>query len=232
MSRQQETPNSKPFEEASVADGYDEDIVRHLPWHPLVSKAIAHFGQHYIGTGLTSLTYDIGSATGSLTKLLLPIARERKSRLIAIEPSEEMRRVYLLDEELRLFTGLNEKSAFEYRFEPFDFATLFLVNLYLPPSKRGQFLSGLRKKMRTGGALVVVDKIQGDGGYLGTAIARLSFAAKQWQGVSNKDIMEREMSFCGVQRPSDPALFADARQFFQFGEFAGWIFTKDEETDQ
>jgi len=87
-------------------------------------------------------------------------------------------------------------------------------------------LQGLTKP---GGALVVVDKVQMPPGYVGTAFSRLTLQQKLAVGAKPDDILRKELSLAGYQRPIDPLMLPKAaRTFFQVGEFVGWILTAPE----
>lgn len=85
-------------------------------------------------------------------------------------------------------------------------------------------LNQLCDKVRRGGAIIIVDKVENSGGYLGTALARMSLAFKLKAGASPAQVLEKEVSLAGVQRPiSYDEMPRDAKRWFQLGEFAGWI---------
>ena len=53
---------------------------------------------------------------------------------------------------------------------------------------------------------------------------RLTLAGKMAASCDPAEIIAKELSLCGVQRPLSPAeLPHHAVEFFRFGEFAGWI---------
>lgn len=49
-------------------------------------------------------------------------------------------------------------------------------------------------------------------------------------GATAEEILEKELSLGGVQRPISPHIIpVTAQRFFQFGEFVGWIYEKEEQ---
>ena len=54
-------------------------------------------------------------------------------------------------------------------------------------------------------------------------MSRLALAGKIENGANARDVIDKELSLSGVQRPLDPAELGDAVEFFRFGDFAGWI---------
>jgi len=83
--------------------------------------------------------------------------------------------------------------------------------------------------VKPGGAIVIVDKVNTPPGYVGTCMRRLAMRWKIDNGASHEDVVKKELSLAGYQRPLDPSwLEPIAHRWFQFGEFAGWIIERGE----
>jgi tRNA (cmo5U34)-methyltransferase len=212
-------PQDWTFKSAEIASGFDAHVREQLPWYDLCTRAVVHFGRHYIPTG--GLCYDIGASTGNIGRALAPTLEQRKARLVSIEESADMAAKWSAPGEL--WTG----DALAYDFDSFDFATLFLVIMFLPIHQRAAFLFKLYARLKPGGALVVVDKLNPQGGYVWTALRRLALAWKLESGATSEQILEKELSLAGYQRPIDATILPGKPvQFFQLGEFAGWVIDK------
>ena len=108
--------------------------------------------------------------------------------------------------------------------EESDFAVCFLLVMFVPIYKRKGFLNVLKRKLRPGGAIVIVDKVTTPGGYAGTVLRRMAMKFKLDAGVDAESVLKKELSLAGYQRPIDPSILdIRAVQFLQFGEFCGWI---------
>ena len=96
--------------------------------------------------------------------------------------------------------------------------------MFVPVADRAPLLARLRSLCRPGGAIVVFDKTVAPNGYVGTILRRLTMCWKLENGATPEDIVAKELSLSGVQRPlSRRSLPAEAVEFFTFGEFAGVI---------
>lgn len=214
-------PANWTFKSNAVATGFDKHVREQLPWYDLATSAVAHFGRHYIGRN--GLVYDIGASTGNIGNALRETLAQRNARLVAIEESAEMAGLYRGPGELVI------KDALEYDYDKYDFAVLFRVLMFLPLHQRAAFLHRLYALLKPGGAIVVVDKLPTPGGYVGTALRRLALAYKLETGTSPDDILKKELSLAGYQRPIAPAILpGQPQQFFMMGEFAGWVIDKGE----
>jgi len=209
-------PDEWSFARKDVAEAFDDHVREQLPWYDLLTSAVAHIARHYIPAD--GFVYDIGASTGNIGRALAPTLRTRKAELIAIEESAEMASRYDGPGTVAI------ADALTYPYEDFDLAICFLVMMFFPPGQRKAFLDNLKKHLRPGGAIIIVDKTEAVTGYPATVLWRLALANKIATGVKPEEIIAKELSLCGVQRPIDPALLGrEAVPFFRFGEFAGWI---------
>jgi tRNA (cmo5U34)-methyltransferase len=214
-----EIPTNWTFETPGVAAGFDRHVREQLPWYDLATNAITHIARHYIPDG--GLVYDLGAATGNIGRAIAPVLTDRQARLIGIEPSAEMVKRYEAPGEIVC------SKAEDVDYEGFDLAVVFLTLMFIEPRKRVQLMNRLRHACRPGGAIVVFDKLEPAGGYLSTVFYRLTLAGKRAAGVTPDEIVEKELSLSGVQRPiTEAQLAGEFYNWFRFGDFAGWLIEK------
>jgi tRNA (cmo5U34)-methyltransferase len=212
-------PSNWTFETAGVAAGFDRHVREQLPWYDLATNAITHIARHYIPEG--GLVYDLGAATGNIGRAIAPVLEDRGARLIGIDPSAEMVKRYEAPGEIVC------AKAEDHDYEGFDLAVVFLTLMFVEPRKRCGLMNKLRHACRPGGAIVVFDKLEPAGGYLSTVFYRLTLAGKRAAGVEAAEIIEKELSLSGVQRPIvEGQLGGESYQWFRFGDFAGWLIEK------
>lgn len=214
-------PRNWTFENSEIATHFDAHVREQLPWYPLVTGAVAHIARHYIPAS-GGLVYDIGASTGNIGRALSDVLKDRRARLVALESSAEMVARYDAPGEIV------HTNALGWEFDPFDLGVCFLVLMFMPVARRAAFLRKLRASIRPGGALVVVDKVEAVSGYPATVLWRLTLAGKVAAGVQPAEVVAKELSLSGVQRPLDPSVIGPgATEFFRFGEFAGWLIEGD-----
>jgi len=96
--------------------------------------------------------------------------------------------------------------------------------MFVPVAERARLLRRLVSAAEPGGAIIIFDKTEAEPGYPGTVLWRLALAGKIATGVDPAEIVAKELSLGGVQRPITRALLPpNAIEFFRFGEFAGWL---------
>lgn len=211
-------PANWTFHDGAVAAGFEQHVREQLPWYELATQAVAHVARHYIPAG--GLVYDIGCSTGNIGRAIEPTLSARSANLVPIEVSSEMAALYAGPQIGNLLTA----DARSVDYEPFDLAVLFLTLMFVPVANRWSLLRKLRRACKPGGAIIVLDKAEAASGYAATVIWRLALAGKVASGVPADQIVAKELSLSGVQRPIKPSILEDdAVEFFRFGEFAGWL---------
>ena len=208
-------PASWTFNDSEVARNFDAHVRSQLPWYDLVSSSLAFLARHHIPQD-GGMVYDLGASTGNMYRLLASTLDARNGSYLAVESSPQL--VELWDKPDLVFQ--QDIRQFEYR--TFDVAILNLVLMFVPPGDRPELLDKLRAKMRPGGAILVVDRqvVTGESALM---IERLRWHHKVESGETGADIVEKELSLAGIQRPIDPAILEPCTRWFQMGAFAGWI---------
>ncbi len=194
---------------------FNAHVNEQLPFYQLVTDATAMIVRNYLPKN--GVMYDIGASTGNISKAIKPFAESRNALVVSIEESESMASTWNGYGEL----CIADASTFNYK--NFDVAVCFLVLMFMSIEQRANLLLELRKKMNAGGSIIVVDKLLVEGGYFGTVMRRLTFDWKLKNGASPEQIINKELSLSGVQRPMTTSELPDAKEFFRFGEFVGWV---------
>lgn len=209
-------PGEWTFRDSHVAQGFDQHVREQLPWYDLVTSAVAHIARHYIPH--RGQVYDIGCSTGNIGRALAPVLEAREASLVGIEAAREMIERYDAPGEVVL------ADAVDYDYCEFDLAICFLSIMFMPVRQRPQLIARLRQFCRPGGALIILDKCQPLTGWPATVLWRMTLEQKVRAGVSADEIIRKELSLSGVQRPIDPAVLgSNAVEWFRFGDFAGWL---------
>lgn len=208
------------FKNTNVAENFDAHVNEQLPWYRLVTDLMAHVGRHYLTEN--SRMYDIGASTGNVTRSLTSEIEARNIQAISIDNSQAMQDMWRGVGEFQLA----DARAFDY--QEYSFGVCFLVLMFLPPNDQKNLLDKLYDKLENGGCLLIVDRTAQGEGYLGTVMQRLTMANKLKAGASPEDILKKEMSLAGIQRPIKNSLLApyNATEVFRMGDFAAWVITK------
>lgn len=208
------------FESTEIAKNFDNHVREQLPWYDMITEAVIYIARNYLTEGNTIV--DIGSSTGNLSKKLLPLAKERNAKIIAIEKSIQMiMEMYEMENISVIHDDVTNIEMVEGQVY-----ILFLTLMFIPIDKRENLLNNIYKKIKKGGCIIIVDKICDHSGYFATVMKRLTWHWKMEQKASSIDIVNKEMSLAGVQIPINKECLKNAKEFFRMGEFAGWVIEK------
>jgi tRNA (cmo5U34)-methyltransferase len=210
-------PTNWTFRDDGIAAGFERHVRESLPWYDLATGAVAHVARHYLPE--RGLVYDLGASTGNIGRALAATLLARDARLIPVEMSPEMADRYAGPQA----ENLMRDDICGVAFESFDVAVMFLTLMFVPIVERRDLIKRLRDACNPGGAIIILDKCEAVQGYAATVLWRLALAGKVATGCAPEDIIAKELSLGGVQRPIARADLGVAVEFFRFGEFAGWL---------
>lgn len=210
------------FKDKDIVDKFEDHVTSHLPWYSLATDLVKYIAENYLPED--GILYDIGASKGNVTRALMDLIETRSIRATSFDSSIEM---------CEKWEGVGD--IFNIDIEEvdgsFDVAICYLALMFNSVSKRRNILEGLYTQVREGGCVIIVEKFEiEEGGYASTIQRRITMRGKLDRGVSAEEIVDKELSLSGVQRPlkaSELSLF-DASEFFRFGEFRGYILTKGE----
>jgi tRNA (cmo5U34)-methyltransferase len=205
------------FEKKEVANNFDKHVREQLPFYDLVTNTITHIVRHYLTVG--GVVYDIGASTGNIGIKLKNDIELRQAEFFAIEPSKSMVDIYKGGGIL-----INDKAE-NVEYKKFDIAICFLVLMFLSIEDRETLIKKLTTKVKKGGCIIIVDKQEPKGGYESIVLSRLALSNKIESGASSDDIIKKELSLSGIQRPLEVDFFdtLNAYCFFRLGDFVGYV---------
>lgn len=211
--------NDWTFKSKDIAKGFTKHVNQHLPWYPLATNLVKCIVENYIPAD--GILYDIGASRGNITRELSSLIESRNISACSFEVSKEM---------VAEFEGVGdifEMDAVDID-GCFDVSVCFLTLMFNSIEKRARILDNLLSQVREGGCIVIVEKFEIEsGGYPSTVQRRMTMRQKLESGVSHEDIVDKELSLSGVQRPmrlSELDKFS-LSEFFRVGEFRGFILT-------
>lgn len=216
-------PTDWTFKNTGVAKGFDAHVREQLPWYDLATGAVAHIARHYIPH--SGLVFDVGTSTGNLGRAIGETLLARSATLVPVDNSAEM---------LKEYDGPGDPicaDAREVDYSGADVIVAFLVLMFVPYQDRTVLVRRWYDALNFGGAMIIFDKIEAPRGYIGTVIRRLTLAGKVATGTPSDQIIQKELSLSGVQRPISPSFIEyaapNAVEVFRWGEFAGWVIEKN-----
>lgn len=216
-----------------VADVFDQMLERSIPQYQTMRAAVTELGRRYVRDDTTIV--DLGCSRG---EALAPFVDEyaNRCRFVACEVSEPMR-----DAARERFAGRHVAlydTDLRRHYPPVGTAvslTLSVLTLqFVPINYRQQILDAAYASTVAGGALILVEKILGDG-ELDDVFVALYHDAKRRAGYTPDEVERKRLALEGVLVPvtarwnEDLLTRAGFRRvdcFWRWMNFAGWIAVK------
>jgi len=206
------------FKNNWIAENFDNHVREQLPWYDLATSAVVSITRNYLSRN--GIIYDIGASTGNIGRATKFLIEQRGAKLIAIEESNEMAQKYDGGGLLQI------SDAVDFEYKEFSVAICFLSLMFISKKRRSELLQKLKASTEYGGCIIVVEKFESVQGYASTVFRRMTSEWKLKSGASPSDILDKELSLSGVQRPLDQSEVDGGIEFFRIGEFAGYIIEK------
>lgn len=213
-------PGNWTFQSPEVVEAFDSHVREQLPWYEIATGAVAHIARSYIPQN--GVVIDVGASTGNIGLALSGTLAARAAELVALDPSPAMAPAYRGPGQLVISTA----EGFDFAGKKPDVIVCFLALMFVPVAVRAGLLERMQAAVQPGGAIIVVDKMIPRPGYVGTVNFRLTLAAKYEAGASPAEIIAKELSIAGVQRPMSEEELSGFVEFFRFGDFAGFIWER------
>jgi tRNA (cmo5U34)-methyltransferase len=203
------------FSGEMIGNNFNSHVREQLPFYEMLTNAVTMIVRNYLPEN--GLVYDIGASTGNITTNIKDFAISRNAKVESIERSEEMSKTW------NGYGVIHTANAKDFDYQKFDVCICFLVLMFLSIEERKDLLIKLKSQLKQGGIIIIVDKLLVDGGYFGTVMRRLTLDWKLKNGATPEQIITKELSLSGVQRPMTEQELTGGREFFKFGEFVGWV---------
>lgn len=213
-------PQTWTFKDADVAEHFDRHVRVSLPWYDLATGIIVHLVRHYLPE--RGHVLDLGASTGNVGRALRDVLASRHAGLTAIDNSPEILARYDAPGE----TMLADLTTIDLStFRP-NVVVAFLVLMFIEPARRAAVIERIKRSVEPGGCAIVFDKRAAEGGEIGTVLYRLTLAAKYEAGATPEEIIAKELSLAGIQRPLFSDELAGFTEVFRFGDFGGWLYAR------
>jgi tRNA (cmo5U34)-methyltransferase len=213
-------PTEWSFDSPEVVRAFDAHVREQLPWYELATGIVCHVARHYVPRD--GLIVDVGCSTGNVGRALRDLIADREASLVGIDRARIMAQAY---DAPGVFQATSAEN-YEFGVRRNDLIVCFLSLMFVPVHERLDLVARMHMSLRPGGALVVFDKTEPRPGYIGVIAHRLALAAKSENGAPAAEVIAKELSLAGVQRPLSDRELAGFVEIFRFGDFAGFVMEK------
>lgn len=220
-----------------VTKVFDDMLKRSIPQYEVMRQLVFEIGEKFIKP--QSNVVDLGASRG---EALVPFLERygARNRWIEVEVSEPMR-----DAMKERFAGFISTGVVEVRGDDLRYGYPPVLNvsltlcvltaMFVPIEYRQRLLDNIYKSLAPGGALIIVEKVLGDGSYLDELYVDRYLKMKADHGYSKEEIDRKRYSLEGVLVPITAgwneqllrrAGFSQVDSFWRWLNFMGWVAVK------
>ncbi|MEQ8603705.1 MAG: methyltransferase domain-containing protein [Marivibrio sp.] len=183
----------------AIGDDFESHIEKSIPHYIEWQELICQLSDFFLNPDC--LVYDIGAATGALSRKLAKWNEHRTGmRIVGIDSVESMvkkaqelntdPRVTFIHEDLRVFD-----------FEPCSMVMSYYTVQFIHPHYRQQLIDRIYESLHWGGALILFEKVRGADARFQDIQSQLYVDFKQKNGFSTDEIIGKSRSLKGVLEP-------------------------------
>ena len=222
--------------DAEVARVFDNMLQRSIPQYDAMRQAVFNLGSQFLRPGDTVV--DLGASRGEAIAPFVGLLGEAGC-FVCVEAAEPMRLV-LSDrfaEQITAGTVRIVPDDLRHAYPDVKAAlTLAVLTLqFTPIEHRQRIVKRIFDATRPGGAVILVEKVLGEGADVSDLLVREYHLFKQGNGYSREDVDRKALSLEGVLVPVTArwnqellaqAGFHQVECFWRWMNFAGWIAIK------
>ena len=216
-----------------VAEQFDTHVRKSIPLYDEIQRMTVDMSEWFIHNGST--VYDIGSSTGeTVLHLQEKHASKENVRFIGIESSETMIKKARNKVSANNVQFLHQ-DVVQTEFKEADLVISLFTLQFLGMPERTQVMRRVYQCLRSGGAVIMAEKILAEEGQFDEMWVELYWDFKKRQGLSDDQILQKARSIRGVLRPvtlTDNVNllrmigFTSTDVFFKWYNFAGILAIK------
>lgn len=217
------------FKDREVVNKFDNHVRQSVPLYEVFHSQIRSYSMYYIQSN--SKVVDVGCSTGHLLSDIQKNSNKKHVEYIGIDTSPQM---IEFCEENHEGTFINDEALY-YEFEDCSFITSVLCLQFCEKEERKQIIKSIYNGLKQDGAFVMVEKVKTNILDIHDMYNDLYYDFKRNQGLTDKEILDKNSSLRGVMKPTtleanilmlQEVGFKKIDIFFKYNNFVGIIAVK------
>src|SRR5215470_2711780 len=186
---------------ANIADGFEDHIQKSVPSYDEWQNLICTLSDFFLPPG-PSLVYELGTATGRLSRKLLEHHKQRHQlRVVAIDNVESMidKARSLAGGDGRIQYVHSDVASFEL--EPCSLVLSYYTMQFVHPHFRQNVFNRIYQSLNWGGALIIFEKVRAPDARFQDIMMQTYIDFKLANDFSEEEIVQKSRSLKGIQEP-------------------------------
>ncbi len=180
----------------SVTDSFESHVTKSVPFYDVSHSIVEGLSDFFLKD--KSTCYDLGCSTGTLLSKLKKRHSSKKISFIGYDQSKFM--IKKAKKNHKKIKFLNQDIT-KTKFKKNDLTLSLYTMQFVQPKKRQLLINKIYKSLEWGGAFVLFEKIRGKDARFQDILNFLYFDFKRQNGLSDKQILNKEISLRSVMEP-------------------------------
>ena len=180
----------------SVTDSFDDHVRKSVPFYDVSHSIIEGLSDFFLKDN--SVCYDLGCSTGTLLSKLKKRHYSKKISFVGYDESKFM--IKKAKKKYKQIKFLNQDIT-KIKLKKNDLTLSLYTMQFVQPKKRQILVNKIYKSLEWGGAFVLFEKIRGKDARFQDILNFLYFDFKRKNGLSDKEILNKEISLRSVMEP-------------------------------
>jgi len=184
----------------NVVPQFDEHILKSVPLYNSGHKLIGEISDYFLQNN--GISYDLGCATGKISRLLSDRHSENKSvRFVGIDSEEDMVKYAQNSSKDYPDCSFFKDDILSFEYEKSDFITSYYTVQFIKTNVRQDLINKIYENLNWGGAFIMFEKVRGSDARFQDIFTGLYNEYKLNNGYSAEEILGKTRSLKGVLEP-------------------------------
>jgi len=180
----------------NVTKNFDKHVKKSVPYYDVSHELILGLSDFFLKKN--SVCIDLGCSTGTLLGKLKKRHNLKKIKFMGFDESKSM-----VSHAKKKYSGISffNKDINQIKFKKNDFTLSLYTLQFIAPKNRQILINKIYSSLEWGGAFVLYEKIRGADARFQDILNFLYFDFKKKNGLSEKEILNKEISLRSVLEP-------------------------------
>tara|TARA_A100001388_G_scaffold254171_1_gene217742 strand:- start:91 stop:801 length:711 start_codon:yes stop_codon:yes gene_type:complete len=183
-----------------VVPQFDEHILKSVPFYNSGHKLIAEISDYFLQDN--GVSYDLGCATGTISRLLSDRHSNNKSiRFVGIDSEQDMITYAKNNSKNYPNCSFYKEDILCFEYEKSDFISSYYTVQFVKTNVRQDLINKIYENLNWGGAFIMFEKVRGSDARFQDIFTGLYNEYKLNNGYSAEEILGKTRSLKGVLEP-------------------------------
>tara|TARA_A100001388_G_scaffold257655_1_gene223630 strand:- start:2596 stop:3303 length:708 start_codon:yes stop_codon:yes gene_type:complete len=182
-----------------VVPQFDDHILKSVPFYNSGHELITEISDYFLQDN--GISYDLGCATGKISRLLSDRHSNKSIRFVGIDSEEDMIKYAKNNSKNYLNCSFHKEDILSFEYEKSDFISSYYTVQFVKTNVRQDLINKIYESLNWGGAFIMFEKVRGSDARFQDIFTGLYNEYKLNNGYTAEEILGKTRSLKGVLEP-------------------------------